>query len=285
MKRIYITANAKRKPSVNIILDGLLPWLNKIATVVKVDRVGTSDLSRVKADFILIFGGDGSVLSMARRLKGNPTPVLGINMGQLGFLAECDPGELKKTLPAVLRGDFVLSPRMMLQVQVESMPPGKNTFLALNDAVLLRLPMASMMTVGVTVSGEEIARYKGDGMIVSTATGSTGYSLSAGGPILSERLKAMIITPICPHTLANRTIVLSGEEPVEVRAETRTGSTVELVMDGQTSCTLKSGTVVRITRAPHEFNLVTTGKRGRYEIIRDKLHWAGWIKDYPKTRK
>ena len=116
-------------------------------------------------------------------------------------------------------------------------------------------------------------------MIVSTATGSTGYSLSAGGPILSERLKAMIITPICPHTLANRPIVLSGDEKIEICAETRTGSPVELVMDGQTSCSLTSGTVVQVERAPYEFNLITVGRKGRYEIIRDKLHWAGWVKE------
>jgi len=293
MKRVYVIANARRKPASVPILKELLPWLRKIAYVVKVESNGEGDLSKVEADLILVFGGDGSIISIARRLRGNSIPVLGVNLGQLGFLAEVTPAELKKTLPEVLRGQFVLSPRMMLHVQVGDAPLSppcvkdsgtrrKNSardFLAINDAVLLRLPKASMMSVGVSVSGEEIARYKGDGLIVSTATGSTGYSLSAGGPILSEQLKAMIITPICPHTLANRPIVLSGDEMLEISAETRTGSPVELVMDGQTSCSLKSGTPVRITRAASEFNLVTIGKKGRYEIIRDKLHWAGWVKE------
>lgn len=293
MRRIYVIANPKRKPGVIRILNDLLPWLRDIATVVKIDRDGDSDLSRIKADLILVFGGDGSILAAARRLKGNTIPVFGVNMGQLGFLAETCPEELQKTLPWVLRGDYVLSPRMMLQVKVldgrrldtghSRKAPGKRLasepYLALNDAVLLRLPMASMMSVDVRVSGEEVAQYKGDGLIVSTATGSTGYSLSAGGPILSERLKAMIITPICPHTLANRPIVLSGDEKIEICAETRTGSPVELVMDGQTSLSLTSGTVVQVSRAPFEFNLVTVGRKGRYEIIRDKLHWAGWVKE------
>jgi NAD+ kinase len=119
----------------------------------------------------------------------------------------------------------------------------------------------------------------GDGLIVSTATGSTGYNLAGGGPILSERLKALIVTPVCPHTLANRPIVLSGDETVEIRAETRCGSTVELIMDGQENHTLASGTLVKISKAPYEFNLVTIGRKGRYEIIRDKLHWAGWVKE------
>jgi len=284
MRRIYVIANSKRKPEIIPILNDLLPWLKNCATVVKVDKGGDGDLSRIKADLILVFGGDGSILAVARRLRGNPIPVFGVNMGQLGFLAETSPAELQKTLPRVLRGDYVLSSRMMLQVRVANGISGKrkgvpSEFLALNDAVLLRLPKASMMAVEVRVCGEEVAQYKGDGLIVSTATGSTGYSLSAGGPILSERLKAMIVTPICPHTLANRPIVLAGDETLEIRAETRTGSPVELVMDGQTSCSLESGTVVSVAKAPFEFNLVTVGRKGRYEIIRDKLHWAGWVKE------
>jgi NAD+ kinase len=284
MRRIYVIANPKRKPGVEEILGEILPWLRSVAEVVRVDRDSSSDLSRIKADLLLVFGGDGSILAAARRLRGNRIPVFGVNMGRLGFLAETSPSELRKTLPWVLRGDYVLSPRMMLQVRVRNGPGAKRStkplqFIALNDAVLLRQPKAAMISLDVRVSGEEVAHYMGDGLIVSTATGSTGYSLSAGGPILSERLKAMIVTPICPHTLANRPIVLSGDESVEVCAETRGGSPIELVMDGQESCTLASGTVVKVTKAAYEVNLVTVGRKGRYEIIRDKLHWAGWVKE------
>ena len=289
MPRLYIAANLKRKPEIEAILKKLLPWLRTQADIVKVDHDWSRDLSRVKADLMLVFGGDGSILSVARRLNGNPIPVFGVNMGQLGFLADTSPAELKRTLPCVLRGDCARIPRMMLKISVpggielmrgarKKSASGSAEFLALNDAVLLRQPMASMMTVAVRVSGEEISSYKGDGLIVSTATGSTGYSLSAGGPILSERLKAMIITPVCPHTLANRCIVLDGGERLEIRAETRAGSPVDLVMDGQVSCRIKSGTTVTVERAAQEFNIVATGKKGRYEIIRDKLHWAGWVK-------
>ncbi len=290
MPRLYIAANFKRKPETEAIVKGLMPWLRKQAEIDCVDCDWTCDLSRVKADLMLVFGGDGSILSVARRLNGNPIPVYGVNMGQLGFLADASPAELKKTLPGVLRGEYVLTKRMMLKISVaggiqtirggmKKRRKGTAEFLALNDAVLLRQPMASMMAVDVRVSGEELARYKGDGLIVSTATGSTGYSLSAGGPILSERLKAMIVTPVCPHTLANRPIVLDGAETLEIRAETRTDSPVDLVMDGQVSCWLKSGTPVTIQRAEQEFHIVATGKKGRYEIIRDKLHWAGWVKE------
>jgi NAD+ kinase len=295
MKRVLILCNFKRKPGIKAVLAELLPWLRTVCTIVKIDTRDTrdaGDLSQIKVDFILVFGGDGSILAAARRLKGNPAPVFGVNMGQLGFLAETSPAELKITLPWILRGDYVLSSRMMLQIDIQAQTaktskssknaatikrPAKQ-FFALNDAVLLRLPKAKMMSVGVFVSGEEVATYKGDGLIVSTATGSTGYSLSAGGPILSERLKAMIITPICPHTLANRPIIVSGDETLTINAETCSGSPVELVMDGQVSCSLSSGTVVTIQRAPREFNLITVGRKGRYEIIRDKLHWAGWVK-------
>ncbi|HEY3320381.1 MAG TPA: NAD(+)/NADH kinase [Planctomycetota bacterium] len=282
MRRVYIIANPKRKPGVVPILKELLPWLRKIATIVKVDQNGESDLSRIHADMVLVFGGDGTILSAARRLYGNPVPVFGVNLGRLGFLAQTSPAEVKKVLPAVLRGKYVLSPRMMLNVRVTGKPGQASAkpvreFVALNDAVLLRQPKASMMTIDVRVSGQEVARYRGDGLIVSTATGSTGYSLSAGGPILSESLKAFVVTPICAHTLANRPIVLSHEESLEICAESMTGSPVELVMDGQTSCSLSSGTCVTVSRAPFECNLVTLGRKGRYEIIRDKLHWAGWV--------
>jgi NAD+ kinase len=281
MRTIYVIGNPRRKPGVKELLKTLLPRLRTLATVVKVDTSETSDLSNVKADLALVFGGDGTILSAARRFAGNPTPVLGVNMGRLGFLAEVSPTELCDVLPGILKGRFVRSPRMMLKVDVLTEKKGgkARSFLALNDAVLLRQPMESMIGVRVTVSGEQVAHYKGDGLILGTATGSTGYNLSAGGPILSERLKAIIVTPVCPHTLANRAIVLSGEETIEVRAETRSDATVQLVMDGQVSYALKSGSTVRVSRAPKEFNLVTVGKKGRYEIIRDKLHWAGWVKE------
>lgn len=280
MPRLLIVAHTRRKPEIEPVLRKLMPWLKRCATVEGIVRDEHADLSQVNADLIVVFGGDGTMLSAARRLKGNATPVLGVNMGQLGFLAEVPHFEVKKILPRVFKGQGVLSPRMMLRVRAALKPGQAETnFFALNDAVLLRLPKAAMMTVGVSVSGEEIARYKGDGLIVSTATGSTGYSLSAGGPILSERLKAFIMVPICPHTLANRPIVLSGDERLEIEPETRSGSPVELVMDGQESVSLTSGTRVTIEKAPYEFNIVTVGRKGRYEIIRDKLHWAGWVKE------
>jgi NAD+ kinase len=286
MKRIYVIANPRRKPEVAGVLGQVLPWMRKRAAIVKVDQDGESDLSHIKADLVLVFGGDGSILSVARRLRGNPIPVFGVNLGHLGFLAEIEAHELRKTLPRILKGDYVLSRRMMLLVCVvapcgprHGARRGAGEYVALNDAVIQRVPRARMISVDVRVSGEEVAVYKGDGLIVSTATGSTGYNLSAGGPILSERLKALIVIPICPHTLANRPIVLSGDETVEVCVSTRTGEPVELIMDGQVSCTLPSGAVVEIGRAPYEFNLVTVGRKGRYEIIRDKLHWAGWVKE------
>lgn len=285
MREIYVIANPKRKPAAGQALKEVLPWLRKHARVIAVDTAGDGSLRHVKADLVLVFGGDGTILSVARRLHGNPVPVLGVNLGKLGFLAEVPASEWKSVLTDALRGDYVISPRMMLHVRVDPNPAtGKRArkvheYIALNDAVIIRLPQAAMIGVDVRVSGEPVAAYKGDGMIVSTATGSTGYSLSAGGPILSERLKAIILTPICPHTLANRPIVLSGDEKVEVRPETSNGAKLELVMDGQVSCQMPSGSLVTIERAPFEVNLVTLGRKGRYEIIRDKLHWAGWVKE------
>ena len=281
MKRIFLVANARHKPQFAEALKQARPWLRRIARVAGSMLDGPGDLSRVRADLLLVFGGDGTMLSVARALRGNPVPVLGVNLGQLGFLSELGYNELKKVLPRVLGGQRVLSQRMMLRVTV-ARPDRKSSgrgLYALNDAVLLRRPRASLMTVMVSVSGEEVARYRGDGLIVSTATGSTGYSLSAGGPILSERLKAFIVVPICAHTLANRPIVISGDEKIEIVPVTREGDVPELVLDGQLDVRLASGVRVLVEKAPFEFNLVTLGRKGRYEIIRDKLHWAGWVKE------
>ena len=142
MRRIYVIANTKRKPGVIPILNDLLPWLREIATVVKIDRDDDKDLSRIKADLVLVFGGDGSILAAARRLKHNAIPVFGVNMGQLGFLAETAPDELKKTLPWVLRGDYVLSPRMMLQVKVLD-GDRKSTRLNSSHLKLSRMPSSA----------------------------------------------------------------------------------------------------------------------------------------------
>jgi NAD+ kinase len=280
MRKLHLVTNAKRKPELAAAMRQALPWLRRVARLTGVDFHVRKSLHRVRADLLLVFGGDGTMLAVARALAGNPIPVLGVNLGQLGFLAEVDYHDLKEALPQVLVDQYVLSPRMMLRAHTVSRSGKRGPEdLALNDAVLLRMPKATLMTVGVSVSGEEVARYRGDGLIVSTATGSTAYSLSAGGPILSERLKAFIVVPICAHTLANRPVVLSGDETVEMTPQTRAGESVELVLDGQVSHHLASGTRVIVARAPFEFNLVTLGRKGRYEIIRDKLHWAGWVKE------
>jgi len=284
-KRIFVVANLRHKPKTGEVLDEALPFLKSVADVVGVDKTCRGDLREIEADLVLVFGGDGTMLGVARNMHGNNTPVLGVNMGQLGFLAEVLPGDLRTILPHVLAGRCRVISRMMLKTSVydEGDAAEPKTFVALNDAVLLRLPKAAMMTVDVSLSGEPVASYKGDGLLVSTATGSTGYSLSAGGPILSERLKAFIVLPICAHTLASRPIVLAGEETVEIVPRTRSGSTIEFVLDGQVSQTIPSGTRVVVEKAPAEFNIVSAGQKGRYEIIRDKLHWAGWVKEDRST--
>ena len=276
--RLYVSANLQRKPELKGVLDELLPWLKRETTLVGVDRNGSASLSGIHADLILVFaGGDGSILSVARRLDGNATPVLGVNTGQLGFLAEAYRKDLKEVLPRVLGGDRVINPRMMLKVSFNA--GGKKRvqeFLALNDAVLLRQPMDSMMTLDVRVSDEQISNYKGDGLIVATATGSTGYNLSAGGPILSERLKAMIVTPICPHTLANRTIVLDGGEKLAICPSTRAEQRVATDLDGQLNFLPRRAEPKSIfAGAEKEFNLWSpSAPKAATKSFGNKLHWA-----------
>jgi NAD+ kinase len=277
-----LVVSTRHVAEVRALLREVLPWLRKRIRVVGVDRDGGHSLREVRADLVVVLGGDGTILSVARRLAGNPVPVLGVNLGRMGFLAEVSPNEFRKVMPKILRGRYLLSPRMMLRCRV--MPKKKHgverEYAALNDVVIQRnVNSRTLLAVRVAVSGEEVATHMSDGLIVATATGSTAYNLSAGGPILSERLKAFTIVPICPHTLANRPIVLSGEEVIQVAADSRGGDGFVFVVDGCPLGTLPGGSQVEISRAPHEFNLVTPGTRGRYEIIRDKLNWAGWVKD------
>lgn len=286
--RVYVVVGPRHKRGAADVLRALLPWLRQRARVVRVDDGEKNSLREADADLAVVFGGDGTMLSVARRLRGNPLPVLGVNLGRLGFLTEVYPEEFKTVMPRVLRGEYRLSPRMMLSCRVT--PAGgkqrRREYVALNDVVIQRRPHGStLLEVRVAVSGEEIAQHIGDGLIVATATGSTAYNLSAGGPILSERLKAFTVVPICPHTLANRPIVVAGNETIEIAADSRSGEGFAFVVDGRDMCSLPGGSEVVVSRAACKFNLIEPGCRGRYEIIREKLHWAGWVDNNASARR
>ena len=273
VKRVVLTGNGS-KPAVAAAISELLPWMRERADVVAVDLGMDRDLSKERADLVVVLGGDGAILSVARRLGDRQTPVIGVNLGKLGFLAELGPTDLRAHFDAILAGDYALSHRMMLSCRLRRRGRMVAGFLALNDVVVSRGALSRVVAVGLWVDGKRTTTYNGDGVIVSTPTGSTAHSLSAGGPVLDPELEAMVITPLCPHTLTNRPVVLPASRRVELCAEFAP-VLVGLTVAGQVSEELAEGDHLVIRRAEPTFQLVDLGLRTYYDTLREKLHWGG----------
>jgi NAD+ kinase len=225
------------------------------------------------ADLIIVLGGDGTLLNVSRHGKRKEVPILGVNLGGLGFLTETSVEELPTTLEKVLKGDFGISKRIMLDVAVKR--EGKNIFsiTLLNDAVITKDALARIIDIETYVNDEYLTTFKADGLIFSTPTGSTGYSLAAGGPLIYPSLPNMIVTPICPHTLTNRPIILP--ENAEVRAQLKSKEEkVILTLDGQVGFPLEYDDEVTIKKSSHTVTLIKSSSRGYFEILRTKLKWG-----------
>lgn len=223
-------------------------------------------------DLVVVLGGDGTLLSVTRgNVSG--TPILGINMGTLGFLTEHSADRLFPMLHTALEGRAKLERRERLEVTVEA--PGKesSTHCVLNDAVINKSALARMLHLSVHVDEEFVSRFKADGLIIATPTGSTAYNLSAGGPVLYPTLDVMIVTPICPHTLTNRPIALSLEAEVEVRLE-GLAEEVFLTLDGQQGFPVTTSDLVRIKRCPDPVFLITEPSRSYFQVLHRKLKWG-----------
>jgi NAD+ kinase len=254
--------------------------------VVAVQTDGEPDLSKTDADLVLILGGDGTLLSAARRLHGRPIPLFGVNFGRLGFLASFTPEEIPSMLDRALAGKLVARPRMVLEASV--LPPASanhehdleavrrhRRFVAsaLNDAVITAGAPFRLIELEISTDGHTTVRYSGDGVIISTPSGSTAYNISAGGPIISPELDAMCVTPICPHSLAFRPVVISPQSVVQVSAaKVNEGTT--LFCDGQASTGLVAGERVIVRRADHEVLLVDNPNHREWRTLAEKLHWA-----------
>lgn len=273
MKRVILSGD-RRKPAVQAAWDGLLPWMRERAEIVVEDETLDHDLSQVEADLVVVLGGDGAILSVARRLGPNQVPVVGVNVGKLGFLAELSPAGLRERFEDILAGRCALLPRMMLACTLRRGGQTVAKHLAVNDAVISRGALSRLVTIGLFVDGRRATTYNGDGVIVSTPTGSTAHSLSAGGPVIAPQLEAMVVTPICPHTLTNRPVVLPATGEIELRAEA-TPVDVGLTIDGQVYEPLQEGDRVVIRRAAQAFQLVDLQSRTFYDTLREKLHWGG----------
>ena len=227
-----------------------------------------------RADLIVVLGGDGTLLSVTRSLAERDAPVLSVNLGTLGFLAEIAPEDLFPTLEAVLAGRFRIEDRMRFEVEVDRAGEHLGRFTALNDAVIASTALSRMVYLQTYADGSEVTTYHGDGLIVATPTGSTAYSLSAGGPLLLSTADAIVLTPISPHALTQRPLVLPGSCTVEVRVLDPRGGGVQLTVDGQVGRALEEGDVVRVRRSPHPTRMLVPPDRNRFEVMRAKLRWG-----------
>jgi NAD+ kinase len=200
------------------------------------------------------------------------TPVLGVNLGKLGFLADVSPDEIRSCFPQVVQGDYRVTSHLMFECVVET-PEESRTYLGLNEIALFAGPPFHMIEFDLMVNSETVSAFSGDGLIISTPVGSTAHSLSAGGPILGQELSAFVITPICPHTLTNRPVVDSADKTYTIRMK-RTSPGTTLVIDGQDAVPLTAKHHVTIRRAPVTFGLVKVRGRSYYQTLRDKLRWG-----------
>jgi NAD+ kinase len=222
-------------------------------------------------DLAIGVGGDGTLLSLARIAAPRRVPILGINFGSLGFLAELQPDELFAGLEALVEGRYTIEERQTLRVRCSGRV--EHDYAVLNDAVITKGALARMITIGVSVDGAEVAAYTSDGLIVATPTGSTAYNLSAGGPILDPRMQAFVISPICPHTMTCRPLVVPGDVRIEAALKSG-GEEVFVTLDGQVGFPFSGHDRLAIDAYPHPVRLVRVAGRGFFEILRRKLRWA-----------
>lgn len=226
-----------------------------------------------EADFAVVFGGDGTILSAARDLSSRSVPVIGVNVGRLGFLAEFSVDDIKKLFDRLITDLSLIEKRMMLKCTIVNKGKEKLSSTAINDVVINAGPNYNMVDLKMTVKGQSLADCIGDGVIISTPTGSTAYNLSAGGPILSANLSAMVITPICPHTLSFRPIVISADSKVEIIPQ-RINQGTNVMLDGQILSPLEIGDVVTVGKHDGTFQVVNNPLRTQWDTLAGKLNWA-----------
>jgi NAD+ kinase len=261
---------------------GLVKWLEARAVETVLDRetahfVGRPGVERTglaeRVDLVVVLGGDGTILAAARDTGSRGVPILGVNLGTLGFLAEVAPADLTVVLERVLRGDFQTVRRMRLHVRARRGDRELADALALNDAVITRGELSRLIDLESEADGVPVTTYHGDGLIVATPTGSTAYTLSAGGPILMPGSRVFVVTPICPHALTQRPLVLSDDTRLQIRALPREGG-ARLTVDGQIGLALERGDVVTIEVSEHPVTFVASPFRTRFEVLREKLGWG-----------
>ena len=230
-----------------------------------------------KCDILFAIGGDGTILSTVRRLEQNMKPIMGIHIGGLGFLSECTEKNLKESINSILNNKHLISQRMLLEVQVSPPNDAIQTLWALNDVVVDHGPSSRLLKAEVQVSNHYLNTFEGDGVIFSTPTGSTAYSLSAGGPIIYPSMDSITVTPICPHSLSARPIVLRSTETITMSfPEPYDG--ISLAVDGQIKILIDGRTQIKIRKAKHSAQIVSLPGNGYFKTLRTKMGWYGNVR-------
>lgn len=272
-----------KKEDVCAVAPGVLAWLEKRGLRAVLDLESARCLDRrdglpreqipPQVDLLVVLGGDGTMLAAVRLVEHHPIPILGVNLGHLGFLTEITVEEMPEVLEDVLAGRHSTSQRAMLEAELDRSGQRIATHRALNDVVLHKAAIARMVELEFTIDSAFVSHIRGDGLIVATPTGSTAYSLSAGGPIVSPAADVMVVTPIAPHMLTNRPLVIPGSSQVEILLSA-SDERAYVTVDGQVGEEAHPGDRLRIRRAARGVELVISPRRDYFAVLRDKLRWG-----------
>lgn len=280
IESVAIALRARNEESVLEIGRELASWLleHEIKVVARsnvVKVLGIEGIQTVKtltADLVVVFGGDGTLLSTAREVAHTGALLVGVNMGRLGFLAEVSKRRMIPVLTSVIEGKYSIEERTMLEVSVLRKGKEIETFAALNDAVVDKGSIARLLRFDVRIDRAHLTEYAADGLIVATPTGSTGYSMAAGGPLLHPSVQAFLLTPICPHQLSGRPIAIPDTSEIAIKLKDPSEEAT-LTIDGQVAYPMAKSDIVRIRKSEYGARLVRIPGRSYYEVLRSKFHW------------
>ena len=261
----------------------LCEWLNEKGVEVYLEKELSKKIKSQKSatrakipelvDIILVLGGDGTFLSVARLACKHGTPILGVNLGGLGFLTEITVDEIYPMMERIIQGDYEIENRKMLSTTIKRGSENAGTYDVLNDVVINKGAVARIIDLAIYIDGSHVTTYKADGIILSTPTGSTAYSLSAGGPIVSPGLPVIIVTPICPHTLTNRPLIVPSDVMIEIKVTPQEPDTY-LTLDGQIGVKLRTGDIVEVRKSDTSAKLIKSPFRDFFTILKTKLMWG-----------
>jgi len=280
--KIGIIGKTNLKQTFDITME-LCEWLNEKGIEVYLEEeLGKKILNQKSApraeipglvDIILVLGGDGTFLGVARIACKHGTPILGVNLGGLGFLTEMTVDEIYPMMERIIQGDYEIENRKMLSATIMRGNDNRGTYEVLNDVVINKGTVARIIDLAIYINNSHVTSYKADGIILSTPTGSTAYSLSAGGPIVSPGLPVIIVTPICPHTLTNRPLIVPSDMKVEIKITTQEPDTY-LTLDGQIGVRLKTGDTVEVRKSDTSVKLIKSPFRDFFTILKTNLMWG-----------